>query len=56
MAETIDLLKNTSFESKMNELIAAITSQAESEDNINIEISSVTPTSQKVGDFWLKVK
>lgn len=53
MAETIDLLKNTSFEGKMNELIAAIISQAES---INIEISNVTPTSQKTGDFWLKVK
>lgn len=55
MAETIiDLLKNSSFETKMDALIAALTPPETTTPNI--ELSATQPTGQVVGDYWYKIK
>ena len=55
MAETtIDLLKNSSFETKMDALIAALTPHEITAPNI--ELSDTQPTGQATGDFWYRIK
>ena len=55
MAETIiDLLKNSSFETKMDALIAALTPPETATPNI--ELSATQPTGQATGDFWYRIK
>ena len=55
MAETtIDLLKNSSFETKMDALIAALSSPETTTPNI--ELSATQPAGQNVGDYWYKIK
>lgn len=55
MAETtIDLLKNSSFETKMDALIEALSSP--SSTSLQVVLSSTQPTIQAWGDFWYKIK
>lgn len=55
MAETtIDLLKNSSFETKMDALIAALTPPETTTPDI--VLSATQPVNQAIGGYWYKIK